>query len=89
MNFRLLLFFFLLNFSAFTQKGYYIEDSSKYTNNAINDDLHKMNSEFQPFVKLDTIGFSEFGLPILTLKIHSESTFKKYPIWLVGNMRLI
>jgi hypothetical protein len=86
MNFRLFLFFFLLNFSAFAQKSYYIEDNLKYTNDLINQDLYKINSEFQPFVKLDTIGFSEFGLPILTLKIHSESTHKKYPIWLVGNI---
>jgi g-D-glutamyl-meso-diaminopimelate peptidase len=86
MNFRLFLFFFLLNFSAFAQKSYYIEDNLKYTNDAINEDLYKINSEFQPFVKLDTIGFSEFGLPILTLKIHSESTHKKYPVWLVGNI---
>jgi g-D-glutamyl-meso-diaminopimelate peptidase len=86
MNFRLFLFFFLLNFSAFAQKSYYIDDNLKYTNDLINQDLYKINSEFQPFVQLDTIGFSEFGLPILTLKIHSESTFKKYPIWLVGNI---
>jgi g-D-glutamyl-meso-diaminopimelate peptidase len=86
MNFHILLFFFLLIFSAFNQKGYYVEDDLKYTNEAINEDLYKINAEFQPFVQLDTIGFSEFGLPILTLKIHSESTHKKYPIWLVGNI---
>ncbi len=86
MNFRFSIYFLLLNLSVFAQMGYYVEDNLKYTNNAINDDLYKINKEFQPFVKLDTIGFSEFSLPILTLKIHSESKHKKYPIWLVGNI---
>ena len=52
-----------MNFNAFAQKGYYIEDNLKYTNESINSDLLKINAEFQPFVQLDTIGFSEFGDP--------------------------
>jgi len=86
MIFRYLIFLFLLNFNVFPQKGYVVEDNLKYTNKAINEDLHTFYSEFQPFTNLDTIGYSEFGLPILTLSIRSESKHKKYPIWLVGNI---
>jgi len=86
MNLRILILFYVLNLYSFAQKGYYVKDDLQYTFEAINEDLKKLNAEFQPFVNLDTIGFSEFGLPITCLKISSQSSNKKYPVWLVGNI---
>ena len=86
MNYKILILFYYLNISVFAQKGYYIEDDLKYTYSAILEDINKISVEFQPFVTVDTIGYSEFNLPIITLKISSGNSTLKKSIWLVGNI---
>lgn len=80
------LLFLCLSYSMFSQPSYLVEDNEKYTFSMICEDLKQLRSNHSSFVSLDTIGFSEFGLPLLCLKISNESPFKKYPIFIAGNI---
>ena len=78
--------FLCLSDNLFSQPSYIVEDNEKYRFSMICEDLKQLQINHAAFTKLDTIGFSEFGLPLICLKISDESPFKKYPIFIAGNI---
>jgi hypothetical protein len=84
---RLIPLFFLFIFSsALAQLPYIVEDNQKYTFSMIRSDLYQMKAEVSEYTSLDSIGYSEFGLPIYCLKVGQKSNVPSYPILLVGNI---
>ncbi|MFN5417643.1 MAG: M14 family zinc carboxypeptidase [Flavobacteriia bacterium] len=91
MNKLLFAFLFLISFNSFSQNTwresqyYVVDDTSKYTYSMITDDLMYLYANFTKWVHPVTVGKSEFGLELSTVRIGSEVP-KKNSVFLVGNI---
>jgi len=68
------------------QLPYLVEDNEKYTFSMIREDLFRFHEYVPQFTQIDTIGYSEFGLPLLCLTVGNKNKAPSYPIFLVGNI---
>src|SRR6218665_1571150 len=66
-------------------KYYVVEDTSKYTFDMILEDISFFESNWPQYVKTNTIGLSEFGLPLKGFKI-SKNDNPKPLVFFVGNI---
>ena len=92
MNRFLFLFLFSLTFPACSQQKdysdlqhYVVEDSMKYTYSMIVDDLTYLYANFSSWVHPVSVGKSEFGLEMSTVRIGHKQP-KKKSVFLVGNI---
>lgn len=91
MNKLLFAFLFLFSFNSFAQttwmdsKHYVVEDTSKYTYSMIVDDLTYLYANFTKWVHPISVGKSEFGLEMSTVRIGHEKP-KQKSVFLVGNI---
>ena len=66
-------------------KYYVVEDTSKYTFDMIMEDISFFETNWPQYVKTNTIGFSEFGLPLKGFTI-SKNDNPKPLVFFVGNI---
>src|ERR1044072_6269943 len=74
---------FLIHDSLITH--YFVEDTMKYTYNMIDEDLQLLRKKYPAFVHPVTMGKSEFGLEMSTVRI-GRPVPKKRCVYLVRNV---
>jgi hypothetical protein len=64
---------------------YFVEDTSKYTYEMIQEDVYYFEKHWPQYVTVNTIGYSEFGLPITMMTLRKGQP-KKHAALIVGNI---
>lgn len=82
----ILIIFISIPLLSLGQLPYLVEDDAKYTFSMITEDLIAFEKATPNYSKLDTIGLSEFGLPLLCLSISDTNYPNAFPVFFCGNI---